>query len=479
MFTTQDEWNNGYVDGRRYRRLDDAERSWLAQQVPAPPSGRALDLGCGVGELAAFLVSLGYAVDAADWSEHALAEGAAHHPEVKRWLQLDIERDDWGQLHKPGYDLITLRFVAAFLEGRTQILRDLGHRLRPGGALVVITPLAAETPEERCGIALDEDELRELGADWAHVERTDEAGLALLVLRRAPLVEAPQNAMPHGVRREHHLDLKERYYAQVASGRKTVEIRVSTPRKADIRVDDALVFHGEESGHELDVIAQRITRYTSFEELLDAEDSSRIDPDAAREEQLVNLRQIYPPEKEALGPLAIEFDHRPARAGHPMPMPAEAYVQTLPHYTVYGCLYVRDEHDRPVQLRSVYGSRPWQFPGGNTDAGEDPLETARREAVEETGLHLGQGRPRLLLSHYIHPGPRWPMGKIGFVFDGGTLAPEQLRRIRLDPTEHDLWAVHDLGHWRHLMGEGSYARLEAIERARTGRGPQYLITSHT
>ncbi|GAA1709687.1 NUDIX domain-containing protein [Streptomyces yatensis] len=26
-----------------------------------------------------------------------------------------------------------------------------------------------------------------------------------------------------------------------------------------------------------------------------------------------------------------------------------------------------------------------KWPGGNADAGEDPLETARREAVEETG----------------------------------------------------------------------------------------------
>ncbi|MEK8146356.1 NUDIX domain-containing protein [Streptomyces sp. M10(2022)] len=64
---------------------------------------------------------------------------------------------------------------------------------------------------------------------------------------------------------------------------------------------------------------------------------------------------------------------------------------------MYGCLYIRDEHDRPIQLRSVYGSRLWQFPGGNLDAlGEDPLQTARREAVEETGLELGLGTPKLL-----------------------------------------------------------------------------------
>jgi len=68
------------------------------------------------------------------------------------------------------------------------------------------------------------------------------------------------------------------------------------------------------------------------------------------------------------------------------------------------------------------------------------------------------------------------MGRIGFIFDGGILTTEQLRRIRLDPAEHDLWAIHDLDEWRHLMGQASFARLEATERARTGNGPQYLVT---
>ncbi|MBL1112872.1 NUDIX domain-containing protein [Streptomyces sp. 110] len=270
--------------------------------------------------------------------------------------------------------------------------------------------------------------------------------------------------------------MRERYYAQVESGRKTIEVRVGTPGTAAVETGDTIVFHEPDSGRELDIVAKRITPYTSFEELLDAEDPARIDPGSTREEQLASLRRVYPPDKEALGALAFEFDHRPGRPGHTMPMTPVEYVRTVPHHTVYGCLYIRDEHDRPVQLRSVYGDRQWQFPGGNADAGEDPLETARREAAEETGLELGQGRPRLLLTHYLRPGTRWPLGKIGFIFDGGRLSSEQLRRIRLDPAEHDLWAIHDLAEWRQLMGELPFARLDAIERTRHGQGPNYLVT---
>ncbi|NEB12276.1 NUDIX domain-containing protein [Streptomyces coelicoflavus] len=278
---------------------------------------------------------------------------------------------------------------------------------------------------------------------------------------------------------EHHMHLLTRYYRQVEAGRKTIEVRVATPNRRDISIGDTVVFHDRDTGRELDVVVQRVSPYASFEDLLRSEDAARIDPDGPPNGLLTNLRSIYPPSKEALGVLAFAFDHRPARPGRPMPMTAEQYAHTVPHHTVYGCLYIRDEHDRPVQLRSVYGSRLWQFPGGNLDTpGEDPLQTARREAVEETGLELAPDTPPLLLTHFLHAGPRLPLNKVGLIFDGGQLTAEQLGRIQLDPAEHDLWAVHDLTTWQELMAPRAFARLDAIERARRGEGPAYLVT-HT
>jgi len=403
MFTTQDEWDRGYANGRRYRQLSEGERSLLAAHAPAPTEGRALDVGCGVGELAAHLASLGYTVDAVDWSESALAEAGTRHGKAARWLRLDIEGGDLALLHADGYDLITLRFVAPFLTSRDSTLHALGRRLRPEGTLVVITPLAADTPGERRGVTLDEDELTALQKRWSTAERHDSDGLTFLVLRGPRQEETtPQGSAPaDGVQgrpssiqsvelaspREHHFHLLGRYYGQVESGRKSVEVRVATPEKAAVEAGDSIVFHDRDSDRELDIVVKRVAPYASFEELLNAESPSRIDPDASREDLLVTLRSIYPPDKEELGTLALEFDHRPARPGRSLPMTPWEYVETVPHHTVYGGLYVRDEQDRPVQLRSVYGSRPWQFPGGNLDMqGEDPLQTACREAVEETGL---------------------------------------------------------------------------------------------
>ncbi|MGW2202339.1 NUDIX hydrolase [Streptomyces sp. NPDC001774] len=68
-------------------------------------------------------------------------------------------------------------------------------------------------------------------------------------------------------------------------------------------------------------------------------------------------------------------------------LPPEEYAKTLPKATVFGSVFFTDEHDHPVHLRAVYtAAHPWQWPGGVTEHGERPWETAVRECEEETGL---------------------------------------------------------------------------------------------
>jgi protein-L-isoaspartate(D-aspartate) O-methyltransferase len=185
-YIVREEWQRHYADGKGFRRLGDSERALLAAHTPAPAGGgRALDVGCGTGELAGYLASLGYAVDAVDFAGSAIARARAERADARgvRWLRLDIERDDPVELSEDGYDLITLRLVFPFLRDRTRVLHGLGERLRPGGALVVVTPTAEHTPEERRDIALDEQEIGLLTSGWDDVERLAADELAVLVLR--------------------------------------------------------------------------------------------------------------------------------------------------------------------------------------------------------------------------------------------------------------------------------------------------------
>ncbi|WP_223771052.1 class I SAM-dependent methyltransferase [Streptomyces huiliensis] len=185
-YTTREKWQRHYADGKGFRPLGDVERALLAEHTPVPEGGgRALDVGCGTGELAAYLARLGYVVDAVDFAGSAVARAHEEYPDAEgvRWLRLDIERDDPADLHDDGYDLICLRLMYPFLRDRGRVLHALGERLRPGGALVVITPTTDRTPPERRGIALDEDEIRLLTAGWGQVDRLEADGLAVLALR--------------------------------------------------------------------------------------------------------------------------------------------------------------------------------------------------------------------------------------------------------------------------------------------------------
>ncbi|MEF9886873.1 methyltransferase, FxLD system [Streptomyces sp. P9-A4] len=185
-YTARDEWEQHYGEGKGWRQLGEREQQLLAEHAPVPEGGgRALDVGCGTGELAVHLARVGYTVDALDFADSAIARAREEYAGIEgvRWLQLDIERDDPAPLHEEGYDLITLRLVYPFVRDRGRTVHGLRGRLRDGGALVVITPIVESTPEERRGIALDEDEITLLGAGWATVERLDADGLAFLVMR--------------------------------------------------------------------------------------------------------------------------------------------------------------------------------------------------------------------------------------------------------------------------------------------------------
>ena len=52
----------------------------------------------------------------------------------------------------------------------------------------------------------------------------------------------------------------------------------------------------------------RIGRYADFSGLLASEDPATIAPDLTRDALLVALRLIYPPDKEALGVVALEIE---------------------------------------------------------------------------------------------------------------------------------------------------------------------------
>lgn len=108
--------------------------------------------------------------------------------------------------------------------------------------------------------------------------------------------------------RRHALNLYRRYFDLVAAGLKTIEVRVRYPHLADMAAGDTIRFRIKGTDETCDVLVKRVTLYPDFEALLDGEGPARVNPAASREEQLANIRAIYPAEKEKLGALAIEIE---------------------------------------------------------------------------------------------------------------------------------------------------------------------------
>ena len=96
--------------------------------------------------------------------------------------------------------------------------------------------------------------------------------------------------------------IKDAYLAEILAGRKTVEVRVAYSNITRLQVGDSLLLNEE---HHYTI--RRIGRYADFAALLAQEDPASIAPGVPPAELLARMRAVYPPEKEALGAVALEI----------------------------------------------------------------------------------------------------------------------------------------------------------------------------
>jgi ASC-1-like (ASCH) protein len=106
--------------------------------------------------------------------------------------------------------------------------------------------------------------------------------------------------------RAHDMGIYKRYFDLIATGRKTTEIRVNDASRRKIKPGSLIRFRCQ--GDEVLTRVIHVARYTTFDEMFDHEEVASVNPLATREEQLANIRQIYPPEREALGVVAFGIE---------------------------------------------------------------------------------------------------------------------------------------------------------------------------
>ena len=111
-----------------------------------------------------------------------------------------------------------------------------------------------------------------------------------------------------GSQPKREINIRREYLKLIIDGVKTVEVRVGYPRMRSIQPGQELTFVSGDQ--RVPTTVKRVTEYPSFEEMLDREDARSIGGDLgeSRENLLAVIRNIYPPEKERLGVLAIEIE---------------------------------------------------------------------------------------------------------------------------------------------------------------------------
>jgi trans-aconitate 2-methyltransferase len=143
---TEDAAGSTWDAGQYARFREERSRPFfdLLDLVSRIPGGRAVDLGCGTGELTRILHGrLGAAETVGiDSSETMLAESAAHEAPGLRFKPGDID----GFRDERGFDVVFSNAPLQWVPGHAALLPALAGLLRPGGQLAVQMPANHDHP---------------------------------------------------------------------------------------------------------------------------------------------------------------------------------------------------------------------------------------------------------------------------------------------------------------------------------------------
>lgn len=111
-----------------------------------------------------------------------------------------------------------------------------------------------------------------------------------------------KNEHPKGIR---NMRIYDQYFQLIKAGTKTIEVRVAYPGMRKIAVGTVIRFSTDSDSCDRRVV--RVASYSSFSGMMAQEDPVKINPTKSAEEQLREIKKIFPPSKEKMGVIIFEF----------------------------------------------------------------------------------------------------------------------------------------------------------------------------
>jgi ubiquinone biosynthesis O-methyltransferase len=113
------------------------ERRLILELVGDVSGGRALDLGCGDGELALELAKRGAFVTGIDVSAEMIDAALSRAKQHGADIAFQVARAERLPFPADRFDLVTAITILCFVEDAAPVFREIARVLRPGGRLVI------------------------------------------------------------------------------------------------------------------------------------------------------------------------------------------------------------------------------------------------------------------------------------------------------------------------------------------------------
>ncbi|MDP3764058.1 MAG: class I SAM-dependent methyltransferase [bacterium] len=166
----KDFWNNIFSQDKNYVKVSPLFLDELFKHINIKPNYKALDIGCGTGDLVIKLAKKGFQSIGLDVSDAALskAKNNAEKEGVKnltKFIEFDIDSSNYKNIPDSPFNLIACKLVFAFIKDKFSFLKNIKNILTKDGHFVLITPVLypnVEYSEHLKKISVDKERTLEL-----------------------------------------------------------------------------------------------------------------------------------------------------------------------------------------------------------------------------------------------------------------------------------------------------------------------------